>query len=298
MKISWMCALGAMAVVAGAARADLKWTETMSMGAEEEGAGFSVLTTHYMNSGAGRTDTKTEMGPISMTSREVDLCPTKMSLSFLDDAKLYCEAPLGDGASMMSMPAMPMGGVIGGVMGRMGGPPKPKQTGTEKISYKVRDMGTEKILGMDTHHFAVDTSMTATGCAGNGTTKTSMEIWKANIPMPAPCLATTFDGTIKSSMAIDDSCDVKTTFVTDAKVARDAFDGFIMRLKFGTGKAVMTREVTMLSRAPVEASVFAIPAGYRKVTRAEFDKARQAAMMKAMTGDDAAPETPATPDNQ
>ncbi len=297
MKISFLCALGATCLMIGAAQADLKWTETLSMGGEGGDAGdFSVETTHYMNAEASRTDTKTKLGPVDLLSRQIDLCPTKKTLTLLDDPKLYSEEPLQMGSIMPTMPQMPTMGAV--AMG--GGDNGPKQSGTQTISYKLRDLGTEKILDVDTHHYALDTSTTSTGCAGNDTSKTSIEVWKANIPLPAPCLATTFEGTVKNMGHFTSSCDVKTTFVGDTKVAGDVFSGLLMRLKVGQGQDAFTREVTMLSRAKLEDNVFQVPTDYRKVTPDELAKARQAAMMKAVmggaNGDGDTPDTPAAPD--
>ncbi len=284
---TFLCALGAVGLLMGAARADLKWTETTSVGAAEgtESAGFAIKSTHYMNAEAGRTDTEAKIGPMAMTSREISLCPKKLSLSLLDSAKLYSEAPLADGGGMMSMPKMPaMGGMIGG----MDAAPKAKgvkKTGTQTISFSLRDLGTEKILDIPTRHMALDSTVTSTGCAGTGTTKTKMEVWTANFPMPAPCLATTFDGTVKSVANIESDCDVKTTYKGNPTAAvSKLFGGFIMRMKVGMGQSSFTREVTMISRAKLAPDTFQVPADYRKVTPEEFDKARQSAMMKSLMG--------------
>jgi hypothetical protein len=42
--------------------------------------------------------------------------------------------------------------------------------------------------------------------------------------------------------------------------------------------------MTSLSQAKLGDELFAVPAGYKKVTPDEFDKQKQAAMMKAMMG--------------
>ncbi|BCM89166.1 hypothetical protein IAD21_01010 [Abditibacteriota bacterium] len=297
MKISLLCAVGAICLLVGMAQADLKWTETMSMGngvaAPDDGmGGFSIQTTRYMNAEASRTDTTSKFGPITMLSRQIDRCPSKTTLMLLDDAKLYSEEPLQATSLMPSMPAMDgMPGMPGG-----GNANKPRRTGTQTVAFKMRDLGTEKILDVDTHHYALDSTITSTGCAGNGTTKNSVEIWKADFPMPAPCMATTFEGTVKSTTRITSDCDVKTTIAGNTEAASDVFNGFIMRLKFGMGQSTFTREVTMLSRAALEDNVFQVPADYRKVTPAELTKARQAAMMKAMMGGGDGGDTPDVPD--
>ncbi|RYX86755.1 hypothetical protein EON83_00820 [bacterium] len=307
MKPSFLCALGATCLIIGVAQADLKWTESMKIGGTTAqipaGMNFSIQTTRYMNAEASRTDTTSNFGPMKMVTRQIDLCPTKKTLNFFDEGKLYSEEDLHIAA--MLPPMAGMGGPMGGMPG-MGGAPqgnKPKKTGTQTVSFNLRDLGTEKILDIDTHHYALDTSITSTGCAGNSTNKTSIEAWQADIPIPAPCLATTFEDTIKSSTRTPNDCDVKMVIEGDMTPVTKVFNNFMMRMKLGMGGMTVTREVTMLSRAPVGDEIFAVPTDYRKVTDAELEKARQAAMMKSMMGgmggmtgggDDGTPDAPDT----
>lgn len=248
--------------------------------------GFSVQSTHYMNAEASRVDTKTQFGPMNMVTRQIDLCPTKKTLNFFDEGKLYSESTLFPASMMPGMPGP--GGMpgMGGPGGRPGGSSGPKQTGMQTISFTFRDLGSEKILNIPTRHYALDMTMTASGCAGKGTNKIKMEAWTANFPMPAPCLApTSFEGAMKSlPMRQNNNCKVTMKINGNTASASKAFGGFMMRMKFGLGQGTFTREVTQLSRLPIPASTFRPPAGYRKVSAAELDKARQSAMMQGMMG--------------
>jgi hypothetical protein len=263
------------------AQADLKWTETFRFGNKKSMPTSS--TTKWMNNKAQRTITKMEMGPMKMNTHELAICGTNKQFVIDDDLKLYAETSFDPtGLGMPNLPSMnPAGG-----FSRPKAPSGPKKTGTVEISYKISQLGTEKIAGVNSRHYVMESTITSTGCAGKGTQKMKMELWQANIAMPAPCFKPNVEDAVKAmrKLSSESNCEIKTIIKTPPSAFKNISSGMTMRMKFGQGDSQFIKEVTSLSQAKIPTSQFALPAGYKKVSEAELNKARSNAMMKKMMG--------------
>ncbi len=264
------------------ARADLKWTETVSIGNKKDVPTSS--TTKWMNKNAQRTVTNMAMGPFKMVTNELALCETNQQYTIEDELKIYAETTFSPTA--IGVPALPLMNIMGGGLMQPKAPTGPKKTGTQEISYSITEVGTEKIAGIDNKHYVMESTIVSTGCAGNGTQKTKMELWQASIELPAPCFKTNVESAAKatSKAPVQDNCEIKTTIKSSPDTLNNIFNGLTMRMKFGEGESQMVKEVTMVSQAAIPDSEFALPTDYKKVTEAELNKARSAAMMKNIMG--------------
>lgn len=268
--------------LAGSARADLNWTETMNMGANR--GQFSMSTTKWAKKDAQRSETTIAVGPMKIVNIEIERCDEGKKYQIAPDLKIYCVQPLTGSSLVFGNPMAGMGGPMAGMMGRPV-PQAPKQSGTSEIEYTLEDLGTEKVADVDTHHYGVSMKITSTGCAGNGTHEVKFETWVADIPMPAPCLAPSAEDAAKAASMVQPSCDVKTTFKGDVTALGKAFNGLIMRWKMNMGRqGDMIREVTMLSRAEQADDKFALAADWKEVSPQEFQQAKSRAMMQSMMG--------------
>ncbi len=271
------------------ARADMQWTEVIKLDSGQPGgpANMAISTTKWAKKDAQRSETSMKLGPITMTNAEITRCDEGQTYQLLPDQKVYAVAPLTPGGGLM--PQMPSMGGRGGFPGMGGRPDAAKldtpETGTSAIDTKLKDLGTEKIIGIDTKHYEVDMTVTSTGCAGTDTKSIVMETWVADIPTPVPCLALSPEDASKMAAHLKASCDVKTTFTGDVTGMKQAFSGFLMKMKVSTGKGSgFTKEVTMLSRAELPDAPFSLGEDWKKVSDSEFQQAKQRAMMKSLMG--------------
>ena len=263
------------------AHADMQWTEVMTVDSPQTAGnpGFGISTTKWAKKDAQRTETTMKMGPLNMVSAEITRCDEGQTYQILPDQKIYTAAPLSAvGAFMPAMPQYP------GMGGRGGRPAAPEAagTGTSNINTTLKDLGAEKIIGIDTEHYQLTMTTVSTGCAGNGTQTIQMETWVADIPAPVPCLAPTPEDASKAAAQIGSACDVKTTFSGDVTGMKKVFGGFLMKMKVTSGKGSFTKEVTMLSRADQPDAPFALGADWKKVSDSEFQTAKRNAMIKSM----------------
>lgn len=288
-------AIAGMCVWANPGHADMQWTEVIKMGG---GQGMSISTTKWAKKDAERSETSMKMGPMEIKNVEITRCDKGQVYKILPGEKTYTVEPLAAGGGMM--PALPMGGMPGMGMPGMGVPGAgaspgggaQKGKGTVTIESTLRQLGNEKVAGIDCRHYEVTMKITTTGCAGSGSTTQKMETWMADIPYPVPCLAPTPESAAKAAAQVKPACDVTTQLVGDTDAMAKAFSGFQMRMKMETGKGSFVKEVTMLSRAEQPDEPFAIPADWKQVSAGEFARTQQRAMMKAMMGGQGMPNMP------
>jgi hypothetical protein len=273
-----------LCTLAGAARADLNWTEVTNMGANR--GQMSMTTTKWAKKDAQRSETTIAVGPMKIVNVSIERCDEGKRYEIAPDLKMYTVQPLTGSGLAFGNPMAGMGNPMAGMMGRAPRPDTgPKQSGTSDIEYNLQDLGTEKIADVDTHHYALSMKITSTGCAGNGTHEVKFETWVADIPMPAPCLAPSAEDAAKAASMVQSSCDVKTTFKGDTTALSKAFSGLVMRWKMNMGQqGDMVREVTMLSRAEQPDDKFTVPADWKQVSPQEFQQAKARAMMQSMMG--------------
>ncbi|RYG53014.1 hypothetical protein EON80_33160 [bacterium] len=226
--------LGALCcTLAGAAHADLKWTETMTFGGEtnpETGEKMVMTVNKWIKKEATRSETSFSMGPIKMVNTDIMHCDTQETL-ILD-----------------------------------------------------ADLGKETISNIETRHYSLKMKNTVTGCAGKGTTESTMEMWVADIRMPAPCQQVDYKTGLAMALRQDPACEVAAEFKGDTVALQKVFDGFVMRMKMGGSKDVpeLVKEVTMLSQAELDDTPFTVPADWKKVSEKQLQNAKQKAMMNKM----------------
>lgn len=255
-----------------AANADIKYTTEMTM----EGMGDAMpktITHRAVKPNFEREEIRQTIGTYQMNNVTIRECGKKQTIKLDPGLKIYTVVPDGEaGAGIMP-----------------DGKPKPQnqkkepRTGHMVMTYAIQDLGEEEVAGFKTRHYMIDTEMTSSGCAGNGTTKLKQEIWVSDIRDANPCPADSSPSSISDAMS---RSDCKITVETKGDYARygEIYKGLILRQKTYNGdKVMMTTEVTMLSQAKFEDdTLFAVPADYKQVSEKEFQNAQTQAMMKAM----------------
>jgi hypothetical protein len=285
MKVRFLLpALGALCCCwSGVAQADLKWIEVMTFGADdkagagEDGPGKMTMTINkWIKKEATRSETSMSVGPMQMTNADIMHCDTKETVLLDADLKMYAIVPVTPGASGMT--AMPG-------MGSMAGAPKGKPgKGTSVTDVSVQDLGKETINNIETRHYSVKMKNTSTGCAGNGTNETVMEMWVADIRMPAPCQQVDYKTGISAALRQDASCEITSEIKGDTAMLQKVYEGFVMRMKMGGvgGAPGFVKEVTMFSQAELDDAPFTVPTDWKKVSEKQLQDAKQKAMMKKM----------------
>jgi hypothetical protein len=258
------------AIGCSGARADLKYTTEMRMGATG-GQPMHTMTT-MVKKNARRMETTQRIGSAQTRTISLTLCDKKQEIRLDPAQKIYTVAPLGgavgNGASATS----------GGSEGRSG-------TGKIVNTSSIKFLGEETIAGTKTRHYLVKNRMQTSGCAGNTDLTSQMEIWVApGLKEPGGCQ----EGMDPAQAMASAFGGCKVTFVQqgDAAAYRKAYNGLVLRMKMvgEGGRPGMTQQVSALSRAPLSTSLFTIPAGYKKVSAQEFQQAQTKAMMEAMSG--------------
>lgn len=255
-----------------AANADIKYTTEMTM----EGMGDAMpktVTFRAVKPNFERNEMRQTIGTYQMNNVTIRECGKKQTIKIDPSLKIYAIVP--DGEAGETTPD---------------GKPKPQskkepKTGHMVMTYKVQDLGEEEVAGFKTRHYMIDTEMTSTGCAGNGTTKIKQEIWVSDIRDANPCPADSSSTSISDAMSRSD-CKITVETKGDFALYGEIYRGLILRQKTYNGdKVMMTTEVTMLSQAKFEDdSLFTVPADYKQVSDKEFQNAQTQAMMKAMMG--------------
>ncbi len=254
------------------ANADIKYTTEMTM----EGVGDAMpktVTLRAVKPNFERSEMRQTIGTYQMNHITIRECGKKQTIKIDPSLKIYSIVADGESGSDEVAPD---------------GKPKKKgepKTGHVAMSYKVQDLGEEMVAGFKTRHYMIDTEMTSTGCAGNGTTKMKQEIWVSDIRDANPCPADSSTTTMADAMSRTD-CKITVETKGDFDRFNEIYKGLILRQKtYNDGKVLMTTEVTMLSQAKFEDdTLFSVPADYKQVSDKEFQSAQTKAMMKAMMG--------------
>lgn len=272
MKLKACYALLGIAL-SGAAHADVKYTETMTMSGKSGAGAPASRSTTYLKAGLQRTDQTMNMGPVSMSMISVSSCPAKRSMRFDPALKLYTSSPLfgetkkTDDKTPEAKPAPA---------------PKPDKTnGKITMSADVKMLGTEEVAGRKARHYLIDQKITPEGCAGKTPTNFKMEIWVADYDMPAFACRSPWMANAASAPAAG-GCSITTEFKGDQAALAEAYRGLIVKRKMIMGDTVMTYQLTELSEAKLDDALFTPGADWKLVSDAEFDKKRQAEMMRGM----------------
>ena len=264
------------------AHADVKYTESVKTdtGSKEAAAGTNTTTT-WIADGLQRIESSIQYGPVKMKDITITSCEAGKMYKVDPELKIYTATSTESkpGSAPSTAPKTPNAAA-----------PKTKaKKGSGKITnnISVKYLGEETVAERKCRHYMVETSMKMEGCAGDGELKMKNEIWVADYKMPVfDCGDRPGQGGMGYGGGSSD-CDLSFVQNGDTKLLADAYRGLIMRMKTfmpaGQGKEMTTtREITSLSEAKLEGSIFAIPADYKLVTDEEFQKERSSAMMKGM----------------
>jgi hypothetical protein len=296
MKVSYIAL--AIVMVAGAARADVKYTMTQRMPDYESKKNLKTFgrTTTLIKAGAQRTESESNFGAYKMQDVSYIVCADKQRVRLDDNLKIYTVAPLQNNtaetppSSTQNAPK----------------PAKPSKTSTGKVSMTVtvQTLEPETIAKLKARHYMITQNIVTTGCAGDANLTSKMEIWVADYKLPVfDCSTTGYDWTSAYGGG-KNNCNILFELKGDVEAFNAAFRGLMVKQRMfdEKGNIVMESELTELSEAKLDDKPFSIPAGYKKVSDKEFDELRNKAMMSAMMkgaggagrkddDDDASPET-------
>jgi hypothetical protein len=266
-----LLALGVLA--ASPSHADIKYTQVMKMA---DGTPANSIT-KYVKQNAERTETNMKFGPVEMKTISIRLCEKNQSFKIDPRLKIYTLENSGSGAGET-------GAAQNGASAKPAGNTGAAGTGKMTVTSTVQDLGTGKVAGFETRHYMITSKMQSSGCAGNSSLDSKMEVWVADIRDAVPCQQ---NGPNYAEMAGGNSrSDCKIAFEQkgDTAAISKVYSGLVMRMKMYNGNQVIaTQEVSMLSQAKLDDEPFAVPADYKQVSEQEFQQAQQRAMMEAMT---------------
>ena len=266
-RIAAVVAIGA-ALAATTAHADVKYTTTMKVNAGPGGGGIS--TTYYYKGHNERQETHVKFGPMDMTMVILSLCKEEQTVTLDPDLKIYKVAPIGVPA--FAPPNIMRRGAPAGGAGQM--------SGSSDTTFTIQDLGQETVGSLACTHAKVTIHSVTSGCLGDADRTTSMEIWSAPGKLPEGCPARFQPA---RSVTSPDGCKMTYTLHGNVDEMKALFGGIIARMKIaGPGGREMTQELTDLSEAPLDDSLFTIPADYKRVSAADFTAAQQKAMMEKM----------------
>jgi hypothetical protein len=187
-----------------------------------------------------------KMNMVSLT-----LCDRHETVQLDPDLKIYTVTAMGGGSAKSD-----------GATGK----------GEMVSTYGVKDLGMEKISGLNTHHWMVSTHQKGSGCVGNVDSNTRSEIWVA----PVQTL------NCPESMAYTQpNCKVTMVEKGDVKQMHAAYSGMIVKMISYMGEQkISEQEFVDYATTPLADSLFAVPADFKKVTQAEYQQQQQQKMMK------------------
>lgn len=266
---NWMTVLGVLGVCS-VAHADIKYTTETTLAGMPEGTPKSVAL-RAVKPNFERNEARQQIGAYEMQNVSIRECGKKQTIQIDPKLKIYAVVP--DFGSE-------------GTAGAAGGGSTPDAnkpaTGKMVMTYAIKDLGEETILNFKARHYLIETEMTSSGCAGNGTTKLKQEIWVSDVRDANPCPNDNSNTSISEAMSRRD-CKIEVETKGDYDKYRDIYKGLILRqIMYNGDKPMMTMEVTSLSQAKLGDELFTVPADFKKVTPAELQKAQSDAMMKAM----------------
>jgi hypothetical protein len=259
-------------LIAGA-HADIKYTQATTMGDDPKAAPM-IHNAHFVAPGKERNETEITMGSYQYKEAVITLCQPKQTIHIDDALKIYA---IEDGfVSAPNTPPAP---------GKHQEPQEKSGTGKIAINVKITDLQPEKVAGWDTKHYMVEMHLENSGCVGNGSSDMKMELWVADVKDAHGCKAPVDYGAI---IGRPEGGKCKITFEMSGDYTRfaDVWSGLIMRQKMydKDGKVTMVQEITSLSQAKLDDSIFVIPDGYTKLSIDDYNKQRQQAMMNAVMG--------------
>ncbi len=251
-----------LAMMASSARADLSYAQTMTMNMPVAAgkpappasvmSGFNVSTKHLFKGELRRTETQAMGNSMVFLNR----CGSTQSTELDNTNRIYTTRAPGD-KKTGQMPGQSQSG-------------KPL-----KISMNVKNLGVSSWKGQKANRFLIDVTVTTE----KGTLKNSIEQWNSTMPMPT-CKSGSWEETYRKMPMFNGA---KTFTVNNVKVAAQMGSFVPLAQKISmNGRLIGTLKTNNLSTKTLPAALFGVPAGYRKVSPAEFDAAAKKRMMDKM----------------
>lgn len=262
--------IGTLAVAMIPAQADIQYTQETRMPDRPGDKPFSTVVT-YKRPGAERTETTYQFGTTEQKSVLLTLCSKKERYTLDTALKIYYATPLVSSSAATKPTA---------VKAAAG-----QKTGSMTMTLvSLRDLGPQKVGQFNTRGYEIVTRMQTSGCMGNSDTRSKQQIFIA----PQATLAGGGDGcNDMTSTSVDASSSCKTAMIQKGDWARyqRLTRGLPVRTRIfkDAGNTVqMETQTTKVSRAKLPGSLFAIPAGFKRVSLQEFQAAQSKAMMDKM----------------
>ncbi|HEX8463629.1 MAG TPA: ankyrin repeat domain-containing protein [Abditibacterium sp.] len=266
--------LASFALVSSAL-ADVQYTSVTSMMRDGKLTPLSTSTT-WLKAGLQRIDTKTEVGNYRATETTVTDVAKRQRLTLDPALKIYYVEPLGGNNGASSA-----GGAKAVSTGAAGANGKKSKL---VMTLGAQFLGIEKLQNYDARHYKTSMKIDMSGDCGNSNTALQSEVWMADVKLPVLEIPGQ-NGNNYGYGGNSDGCAVTMETKGDPKAYEATQKGLALKtLMFDEkGKPISQSEITMLSFAAVQDSEFAVPGGFTKMTREEYNDARQKAMMSAFT---------------
>jgi hypothetical protein len=262
-NIQSVCRLIAVAATCilstGVAHSDVKYTQTMKMpgttGATTAAAAAPLnSTTTWIKKGAQRVEMSQQIGGYKWNDTTITLCEKRQTIRLDSDLKIYTVAPL-DGessATTANTDAKPATAKPAAA--------KPS-TGKVVMTVSVKNLGEETVAGRKARHYMITRATRCRAAPVTSDINSKMEIWVTDYQLPDfNCGGKPGDwrGYVRARM-VAASLRSKRAM---SQLGRPLIKGLIVKMKMydqaGT-KEVMTQEMTALSEAKLDDTMFTVP---------------------------------------
>jgi ankyrin repeat protein len=269
--------LVSITLLSAAARADVQYTDVMSTIRDSKMTPMTTTTT-WLKEGLQRIDTRTDMGQFRTAETTITNVPRRERISLDPELKIYVVESLNGTKGTASS-------TQGGVKAAGSKTTAPRKKGKLTMTMGVQFLGTVKMLNLNARHYTTSMHMDMSGECGTTKHKMKSEVWMADVKLPVLDIPATDNGGMGYGGSQNDGCDMTMENKGDVKGYQAAQKGLALKSIYfdEAGKPASQREITMLSFAALKTSEFSAPTGFKKVTREEYDKARQDAMMSAFS---------------
>lgn len=263
------CVSALVLALHGSAHADVRYTTQMIVEAGGAQMPQTSMTTEIKGMWK-RDDMNTQMGPYSMHRTTLTLCDKHEHVEIDRGAQVYTVGPIDPMKGMGPMSVMPHHTHAPGTTG----------TGHVILTYGVQDNGVEQIGKFNAHHYMITMRVQSSGCAGNNDSTNVQEIWVApgNVTFFCPEMA-------RPTLEVNnDGCKITYEMKGDATLFANLQRELVVQRKMvqAGGRTTMTMRITDYSTANLPDSDFEVPAGFAKVSQAEFDQAAMRQFMPNM----------------
>jgi hypothetical protein len=162
-----------------------------------------------------------------------------------------------------------------GDLSNLQGPPltatAPGKSGTRQVTWHISEVGHDVISGQTTTHYRLEQSIHDSGCLGERNYNATSDVWCVELPglgggvAPLPATWTQTD---------DRDHVITIENVGDLELLQKISRAAVLRQHTQSGRdEIAAQELVNISTAPLDYALFLKPAGYREVSRGDFDRA-------------------------